>query len=431
MSHDFQAPRTGVEIALATIWEQALNVHPIGIRDHFTDDLGGDSITAVRIIEPIQKKMGVTLQMTALFDAPTIADLASYLMKNYKNYIHLLMEYSDAIASDTTSSQHENTALSDDELAGFQAAVRALFANDDLDTPVTKLPSAVFILSPPRSGSTLLRIMLAGHAQLFSPQELNLLPFTSMQQRSAKTGERLNFFMQEGLVQAFMAAKGWDKEQALALVQELDATNASISEVYTRLQEAIGSRILIDKSPLNSSYPLAVERIEALFEAPKYIHLTRHPYGMIKSYEEERSDMLFPFDSNLNTQQFAEANWFSSHQGVQDGLKSIPMRRQMHLSFEQLTKNPEATMKQVCHFLRIEFTPDMLNPYDGSSKRMTVSANDKGIMIGDRKFYQHTSIDAQVADTWKDMYEIDFLRNDTLQLAEQFGYKSISEKGKA
>ena len=38
----------------------------------------------------------------------------------------------------------------------------------------------LFILSPPRSGSTLLRVMLAGHSRLFSPQELYLGCFPDM-----------------------------------------------------------------------------------------------------------------------------------------------------------------------------------------------------------------------------------------------------------
>ncbi len=47
------------------------------------------------------------------------------------------------------------------------------------------LPEMVFLLSAPRSGSTLLRAMLGGHPELFSPPELNLLPFSSMGEREA------------------------------------------------------------------------------------------------------------------------------------------------------------------------------------------------------------------------------------------------------
>jgi len=428
MSDQYQAPRTGVEIALVKIWEQALSIDTIGIKDHFTDDLGGDSITAVRIIEPIQNKIGVTLQMTALFDAPTIVELASYLTKNYKNQIHLLMDYAAETQEIVVA---ENNTLSEQQLSAFSQSLHTLFeiGNHKPQTVKEKLPSATFILSPPRSGSTLLRIMLAGHANLFAPQELNLLPFSTMKQRSQQTGERLAFFMQEGLIQAFMQANDWDKDTATAFVQDMEKNDASIKDVYAALQTAIGDRVLVDKSPLNASYALAVEQIESLFESPKYIHLTRHPYGMIQSYAEERSDMLFPFKLDMDATQAAEANWFNSHQTIQNGLADIPMRRQMHLTFEQLTASPETSMQQVCRFLNLDYDSSLTKPYDNSAQRMTQSANENGIMIGDRKFYQHKSIDSKVAETWKNNYQKDFLRADTLQLASTFGYKSIEEIG--
>src|SRR5438046_3400953 len=48
-----------------------------------------------------------------------------------------------------------------------------------------KNPSAVFILSPPRSGSTLLRVMLGGHPALFAPPELQLLNYNTLRERHA------------------------------------------------------------------------------------------------------------------------------------------------------------------------------------------------------------------------------------------------------
>src|SRR5690606_29517854 len=44
----------------------------------------------------------------------------------------------------------------------------------------TPVAGPVFILCSPRSGSTLLRVMLAGHPDLFAPPELHLLHHRSM-----------------------------------------------------------------------------------------------------------------------------------------------------------------------------------------------------------------------------------------------------------
>ncbi|MGH7929984.1 MAG: sulfotransferase, partial [Candidatus Binatia bacterium] len=81
-----------------------------------------------------------------------------------------------------------------------------------------KHTSAVFILSPPRSGSTLLRVMLAGHARLFAPQELELLSFDTLQDRKATFSGRNSFWL-EGTIRALMEIKGCDAEWARRIME--------------------------------------------------------------------------------------------------------------------------------------------------------------------------------------------------------------------
>ena len=42
------APKTDLEVKLASIWEEVLNTKPIGIRDNFFE-LGGDSLLAIKL----------------------------------------------------------------------------------------------------------------------------------------------------------------------------------------------------------------------------------------------------------------------------------------------------------------------------------------------------------------------------------------------
>jgi Sulfotransferase family len=76
-----------------------------------------------------------------------------------------------------------------------------------------KYPPPIFILSPPRSGSTLLRVMLAGHPRLFAPQELELLSFDTLQDRRATFTGRDSFWL-EGTIRAVMEVKGCDAAPA-------------------------------------------------------------------------------------------------------------------------------------------------------------------------------------------------------------------------
>jgi amino acid adenylation domain-containing protein len=77
---DFVAPRTDVERQLAADWEAVLGTAPIGVRADFFD-LGGHSLVAVRLISRIDKRFGKRLPLAALFEAPTIEQLAVVLQQ--------------------------------------------------------------------------------------------------------------------------------------------------------------------------------------------------------------------------------------------------------------------------------------------------------------------------------------------------------------
>lgn len=71
-------PRDPIEQQLIKLWEQLLNVRPIGITDEFFE-LGGHSLLAAGLIEQIQQKFGQEVPIGMLFEGATIEQLANYL----------------------------------------------------------------------------------------------------------------------------------------------------------------------------------------------------------------------------------------------------------------------------------------------------------------------------------------------------------------
>ena len=67
--------RTAIEDILAGIYAQVLGVERVGVDDSFFD-LGGDSLSAMRLIAAINSGLDAALGVRAVFEAPTVAQLA-------------------------------------------------------------------------------------------------------------------------------------------------------------------------------------------------------------------------------------------------------------------------------------------------------------------------------------------------------------------
>ncbi len=74
-------PRTPVESAVAELMADTLGLTDIGVHDDFFA-LGGNSLTAVRLIVSIEQRYGVALPVSALATGPTVAALAEHLREH-------------------------------------------------------------------------------------------------------------------------------------------------------------------------------------------------------------------------------------------------------------------------------------------------------------------------------------------------------------
>ncbi|MCP5003726.1 MAG: amino acid adenylation domain-containing protein, partial [Planctomycetes bacterium] len=76
----YRAPRETVEFQLVRIWENVLDIRPVGIRDNFFE-LGGHSLLAVRLMSQIEQQFKKKLPLTTLFQNTTIEQFATILRK--------------------------------------------------------------------------------------------------------------------------------------------------------------------------------------------------------------------------------------------------------------------------------------------------------------------------------------------------------------
>jgi amino acid adenylation domain-containing protein len=422
----YAAPITDLEQMLAAMWQQTMGLEKVGVHDNFFE-LGGDSLKGAFFISHLQEKLGGYIYISALLEAPTVAELATYLQNHYPDKVAVFRPGLDA-------------QMGKDEAQGgvTEEKVRRMrrWLDDTMPYAIQKTavgpknPRAVFILSPPRSGSTLLRVVLAGHPTLFAPPELDLLTFPTLAVRH-DTLSQADSFRLEGTIRALMAIHHCDAEQVQKIMAEYEARNLTAKDFYGRLQEWVEPQILVDKSITYANHIETLRRAEEYFKDPLYIHLLRHPYGMIHSFEDVRLDRIYFREQNdFTVRELGELVWLINHRNILDFLDQVPDERQFRLHYETLVQEPEDSAEALSAFLGLDFHPGMLEPYQDSRKRMTDGLYNvsESKMIGDIKFHGYKDIEAKAADRWKDEIDHDFLSDITWQLAEKVGYERPTHK---
>ena len=353
-------------------------------------DLGMDSLMVMEAINQLKTDLQLILYPREFYERPRINSLAEYLATEFaKAHLEVAVE----------------------EKKSFKPKLKAN----------AKLPPAAFILSSPRSGSTLLRVMLAGHPSLSSPPELHLLPFDTMAEREAELSVSQ---LGEGLKRAFMALKNIDAAQSQKIVDELIKENASVTEVYHQLQQLAGDRLLVDKSPSYASNRETLSKAEAMFEGAKYIHLVRHPYAVIESFARMRMDKLVG-SGDANPYELAELIWRDSNQNILDLSRDIDPTRYHLVYYEDLVSKPQAVLTEICDFLDIPFDEALLTPYQGD--RMTDGVSDRAMSLGDPNFLTHQKIDARLAEIWREIKLPSLIGSYSQQVARQLEYELPQE----
>ena len=416
IGHSTPAPLTLLQQKVVEIWRQVLGDRPLGLRDNFFE-IGGDSLTGLRVVNRLREILNEHVSLVVIFEAPTIESLCKLLEASYSDALNRWLGLQVQPAASESSARIGETDV---------ATLRSLI------TPMRKYsgagrknPSAVFILSPMRSGSTLLRIMLAGNHRLFAPPELQLLGFENLaERRTAFTG--YDKYLHEGVIRAVMEIHHCASAEAESIVDRFEREAGDTKAFYAQMQQWIAPRLLVDKTP---DYAMDIEvlrRAEDIFESPLYIHLARHPLGMIQSYEKGRFILESPFRGrhSFTARQMAELTWLVSHRNITDFLRDIPAQRHFRLRFEDLVSTPEPILSRLCEWLEIPFAPTMTDPYQGGSERMTDGINPNSPQVGDANYYQHGRLNPDVAETWKQSFPEDFLSPLTWELAASLGYQN-------
>ena len=84
------APRNAVEEVLVRIWQELLGQTSISVEDNFFE-MGGHSLLAIQLMARIDQVFSLVLPLRVLFETPTIANLAAFLLQAEQEYEQRLL----------------------------------------------------------------------------------------------------------------------------------------------------------------------------------------------------------------------------------------------------------------------------------------------------------------------------------------------------
>ena len=394
-------PRDDLERYIAAAWADVIGLAEVGRTDRFFE-LGGTSLQAARFTNRLQRDLGEPVFVVSLFNAPTVAEYAAFLRADYAGAVSRWSRITAPEAQGhfprarEAGAQGEVTEAMVDEFLGVVPGL------EGAPPPAEdRNPRAAFILAPPRSGTTLLRVMLAGHPDLFAASELQLLGFHTLRSRQEAYTGRFSLWL-DGTVRTLMELEQIGPSEARALMDDAVEAGLTTQQFYRRLQQRATPRLLIDKSPSYASDPTALAKAEAGFDQPFYIHLVRHPVPVIRSFEKHHMDQaLFVRDHDFDRRSLAELVWTASHRVVTRFLDGVPRERWHRIRYEDLVTEPRRELETLCERMGLPFHGRVLDPYEGLDAKMADGVFRESRPMGDTRFLEHGRVVAESAHAWR------------------------------
>jgi hypothetical protein len=205
--------------------------------------------------------------------------------------------------------------------------------------------SLVFVISPPRAGSTLLQRMMGAHSEIFTHPEPHLItPIAHLGVYGNVDKAPYDH------INAAEATKAFIEDLPRGEQDYFDALRAYTDTLYGRMLSTSGKSYFLDKTPSNA---LVLPFLQRLYPDAKYIVLTRHPLAVFSSYANS----------------FFNGDWQAAHAfnpileryvpAMATFLRDRPVPL-LHVAYEDLVTDPEPEMERIFAFLGIEHDPDVV-----------------------------------------------------------------------
>jgi len=215
------------------------------------------------------------------------------------------------------------------------------------------------VVGCPRSGTTLITVMLDSHPELAMPPETAFLP--QMRTLEGKAGPELCSAFFALVTTDRWNASNWndigiDRDAYWRRLRELEtfSVTAGLRVLYGMYADAAGKRLFGEKTPANTNWmPL----IASLLPEARFIHIIRDPRDVVLSLGRTSAGASVAQSAQSWVGMVSSARAFASSGGPYHELR-----------YEELLREPERRVRDACAFLGLDYTDRMLD-YRASGAR--------------------------------------------------------------
>lgn len=227
-----------------------------------------------------------------------------------------------------------------------------------IPAPEARGPMPV-VVGCPRSGTTLLAVMLDSHPQIAMPPETAFLPALQALAGKAQDDLRKEFF-------ALLTTDRWgvsnwndlgiDRYRYWRLLRALEtfSITAGLRVLYGMYADGLAKPLFGEKTPADTH---CMPQIEAHLPEARFIHIVRDPRDVVLSLRRTTAGQSVERTAQI---------WVDMVSAARASAASVAHYHE--LRYEDLVLQPEAELRKVCGFLNLDYSSHMLE-YRASSAR--------------------------------------------------------------
>ncbi len=309
--------------------------------------------------------------------------------------------------TDAPQEEHSKANNSGERLAKGLADFSARVHMSAMRKSIFPAPLPV-IGGAPRSGTTLLRLMLDAHPDLAIPPESNWLAHFSqdVKNRECNATQFVHLLKNHPAVCINWPDLHLEETDLMARLPSLRSFSIAdgIRIALFAYAQQHGKSLFGEKSPGNAH---CFSAIQTLLPEARFIHIVRDGRAVCASWKQQR----FAPPGGLIGCVMAWKNWVQH--GREEGKKC---QHYLEIRFEDLVTNPEGTLKTVCAFLDLAWDTRMLEYHRSATQRLAehrphYDSEGRPLITQEQRFDVHSSAtrppEIEKIDEWKTLLSED------------------------